>query len=42
VGDRQPMERSHLSPSCEALVGGVKVAEADIGAMLAPRESESE
>jgi 3-hydroxyacyl-[acyl-carrier-protein] dehydratase len=26
---------------CEALVGGVKAAEADIGAMLAPGESES-
>lgn len=27
---------------CEALVGGVKVAEADIGAMLAQQESENE
>lgn len=27
---------------CEAMVDGVKVAEADIGAMLAPGESESE
>ncbi|MDP2733781.1 MAG: 3-hydroxyacyl-ACP dehydratase FabZ [Hoeflea sp.] len=27
---------------CEAIVDGVKVAEADIGAMLAPTESESE